>query len=68
MFSSILAWYAMEILGSIFIAPAIRLDGHGISGIDVVVLLFLSLTGPFWMLLSVPFAIFWINSLFGEKE
>ena len=68
MLTSILAWYAMGILGSIFIALATRLDGHGISGIDVTILLFFSLLGPFWMLLSVPFAIFWVNSLFGEKE
>ena len=67
MFSSILAWYVMGILGSIFIALAIRLDGHGISGIDVTILLFFSLLGPFWMLLSIPFAFYWVNTLFGER-
>lgn len=68
MLSIILFWLLCGIIGSVLVALGTRLDGQGIDRTDIIVLVFFAIAGPFWLLVSVPFGFFWLNSLFGENK
>lgn len=68
MLSIILFWLLCGVIGSVLVALGTRLDGQGIDRTDIIVLVFFALAGPFWLLVSVPFGFFWLNSLFEEKK
>lgn len=68
MLAIILFWLLCGVIGSVLVALGTRLDGQGIDRTDIIVLVFFAIAGPFWLLVSVPFGFFWINSLFGEGK
>jgi hypothetical protein len=68
MLAIILFWLLCGVIGSVLVALGTRLDGQGIDRTDVIVLVFFAITGPFWLLVSVPFGFFWLNSLFGDDK
>lgn len=68
MLSIILFWLLCGVIGSVLVALGTRLDGQGIDRTDIIVLVFFAIAGPFWLLVSVPFGFFWLNSLFGDEK